>query len=122
MTAIIRLGYSLVIAAGLLASGPVLAPRPAASLLGVAQAAEDIRTSDDPCFWTQMPWPDMSPAEQKLWSALGWTQDLWEGDPADYPASETADWSALTSAQKAAATKLGFNEQSWNDRLDATCE
>jgi len=46
---------------------------------------------------------------------LGWTEDMWAHDSETVPASETTKWAALTPDERAAATRLCFFEESWDD-------
>lgn len=49
-------------------------------------------------FWDAIPWEDLSPEEQQLWSAL----------------SDGASWDKMSEEARAAATALGFNRKAWN--------
>lgn len=46
---------------------------------------------------------------------LGWTEETWDDDSTTVPASEVKDWSELTPEEKAAATRLCYFEEIWNE-------
>lgn len=64
-------------------------------------------------FWNNLDWDELSPAEQKLWSVLGWDAESWAGS-ADEPASDDRNWSELSDTERFAAGKLGYDEEIWD--------
>jgi len=58
-------------------------------------------------------WDELSAEVQKLFKLLGYTKSLWDNDKT--PAICDKYFADLTPEQKAAATKLGYTETSWNE-------
>ncbi len=46
---------------------------------------------------------------------LGWTEDMWSDDSTEYPASEGTMWVDLTPDERAAATRLCYFREIWDD-------
>ncbi len=46
---------------------------------------------------------------------LGWTEEMWGEDSTEYPASESKAWIDLTPEEKAAATRLCYFREIWDD-------
>lgn len=46
---------------------------------------------------------------------LGWTEEMWADNAVNYPASETTLWVDLTPDEKAAATRLCYFRETWDD-------
>ena len=55
----------------------------------------------------------MDEVTQKYWECLGWTQQSWKSS-APAPASSDCSWKDLPAEQQAAATRLGYTEDTWN--------
>ncbi len=72
-----------------------------------------VRT-DDLNFWEEAGWEDLTPAEQALWKEMGWDEASWEGE-AKKPPSEDLYWNQLSEEERAAATKLGYTKESWDE-------
>ncbi len=82
--------------------------------LAPAQATEGVRALSNTCSWEDLSWDELTPAEQRIWSKLGWTARLWDSpDQAAMPASADKDWSELNNNERTAAFQLGFNQRSW---------
>mmetsp|Transcript_26761 Transcript_26761/g.55861 ORF Transcript_26761/g.55861 Transcript_26761/m.55861 type:complete len:422 (+) Transcript_26761:239-1504(+) len=47
---------------------------------------------------------------------LGWNEDMWSDEAEATPPSESKPWSDLTPEEKAAATRLCYFEEIWNER------
>lgn len=47
---------------------------------------------------------------------LGWNEEMWGKDGTEVPESELTDWALLTPEEKAAATRLCFFEELWDDK------
>jgi hypothetical protein len=63
-------------------------------------------------------WSDMPRDVQRHWEDLGWSESPWSGNSPP-PSSVDVDWDALSSRQLAAAKKLGYNFDRWeNDPED----
>ena len=45
-----------------------------------AYAVNGIRAIDDLCVWEGLGWDDLEPSEQKAWTKLGWTGEMWESE------------------------------------------
>jgi len=72
-----------------------------------------VRT-DDLSLWDEAGWTELTAAEQELWKVLGWDEASWEGE-AKQPASEDKYWNGLSDAERAAATKLGYTKETWDE-------
>ena len=72
-----------------------------------------VRT-DDLSLWDEAGWSELTPAEQALWKILGWDEASWEGEAAQ-PASEDKYWFGLSEEERAAAEKLGYTKESWDE-------
>mmetsp|Transcript_9894 Transcript_9894/g.22230 ORF Transcript_9894/g.22230 Transcript_9894/m.22230 type:complete len:398 (+) Transcript_9894:134-1327(+) len=48
-------------------------------------------------------------------TTLGWTEDMWVDNASEAPASEAKMWVDLTSEEKAAATRLCYFREIWDD-------
>jgi hypothetical protein len=115
---LIRLSVTCAALAGfIVAAGVTLAPVPFISTS--ASAAEGIRVPTDECFWDNFGWDEMQPAEQKAWSALGWTGEMWDSDDETaVPASDSKEWAELNDGERASATDLGIPEDVWDGDID----
>lgn len=47
---------------------------------------------------------------------LGWTEAMWSDDGGEIPVSEGKSWEELTAEEKAAATRLCYFEEIWNNQ------
>jgi len=65
-------------------------------------------------LWDEAGWSELTPAEQELWQILGWDEASWEGEAAQ-PASEDKYWFGLSEEERAAAGKLGYTKESWDE-------
>ena len=76
----------------------------------------------DPCYWDTVAWGELTPAEQALWARLGWTAKIWDSSDANfYPNSVTKLFVQLSSDERDAAEKLGFNQETWDNVDDQDC-
>ncbi|CAE7767905.1 PAO3 [Symbiodinium sp. CCMP2456] len=75
-----------------------------------------------PTLWAPLPevvpslfqdWQGMPKKARRCWSRLGWRPLSWMRQ-ARKPASSLKKWLLLSFAEKAAATHLGFSEETWN--------
>jgi hypothetical protein len=57
-------------------------------------------------------WAQLTSADQKSWSALGWTPARWASGKS--PTSESKRWEELSRMEKSAASRLGFNAKNWD--------
>jgi hypothetical protein len=64
-------------------------------------------------FWNNLDCDELSPAEQKLWSVLGWDAESWSGS-SDEPASDDKNWSKLSDTERFAAGQRGYDEEIWD--------
>jgi len=63
-------------------------------------------------------WTSMSAEERKDWETLGYTAESWKAKTA--PIIVNLPYFALTDRPRAAATRLGFTQESWAANRDAT--
>eukprot|EP00931_Biecheleriopsis_adriatica_P120250 TRINITY_DN95368_c0_g1_i1.p1 TRINITY_DN95368_c0_g1~~TRINITY_DN95368_c0_g1_i1.p1 ORF type:complete len:428 (+),score=59.59 TRINITY_DN95368_c0_g1_i1:101-1285(+) len=59
-----------------------------------------------------MQWSELTLQEKRLWRVLGWSKKLWDGTPYDNPVWKRK-WSALSTAEQAAAGALGWDAGKW---------
>lgn len=86
-----------------------------------AEAAQGIRAVATICVWDELDWSQMSDAERRQWTALGWSQARWDTDnDAAYPASWSKDWDELNVNERAAAWALGYTPRTWD--ADDICQ
>lgn len=57
-------------------------------------------------------WRDMDKETQTMWTALGWTESLWDDD--GKANTEEMDWADLFPSQRKAAEHLGYSRRQWN--------
>ncbi len=65
-------------------------------------------------FWVNIPWEELTSAEQSAWATLGWGADNWDGE-GDLPQSEMTVWAGLTPEQQATVARFGYDEAAWNE-------
>ncbi|HNR90322.1 MAG TPA: hypothetical protein PKM65_18440 [Spirochaetota bacterium] len=70
----------------------------------------------NPGMWEELSWEDLNDTEKELWSALGWSEELWDGNTA--PESTDKEWDDLSDSERNAAMGLGFTEEIWNNFED----
>ena len=58
-------------------------------------------------------WGDMPASTRALWQTLGWNQYNWANGP--NPPSDNLDWEELSFAEQAAASALGYSEDTWDE-------
>jgi len=61
-------------------------------------------------------WRDMDQDTQLLWTALGWTENLWENE--GKANTEESDWEDLFPSQRKAAERLGYSRRQWDTEGD----
>jgi hypothetical protein len=83
----------------------------------LASAANGIRVPNNMCFWENIDWDQMHPAEHQAWIELGWNETMWDSDSHQEPATSTEEWSDLTGGERAAAYSLGYTQSTWNDLI-----
>jgi hypothetical protein len=103
----------IALAAGVLfVAGPVLLPT--TNLSASAFAANGIRSVSNLCFWEDLSWDELQPAEQKAWRKLGWTAKMWETEADNaFPPSENKDWDELSPVEQRALIDLGYTAKTW---------
>jgi TonB family protein len=77
------------------------------------QAAAGIRTPSNVCFWDNLSWSDLRPAEQRAWASLGWNAGVW--DKGADPAIANRAWDELSEGQRSVLSSLGYNQAKWDD-------
>lgn len=85
----------------------------AGNTASAATAGDKIRVLSNVCAWEDLDWEDMNPAEQRAWAALGWNQQMWDGEGSKEPGSSFKDWDELSYDEAKAAYALGFNYGEW---------
>jgi hypothetical protein len=78
--------------------------------LTLAQKEAAISLGYDEASWDDT-WRHLPDKDQKAWTVLGWTQEMWDAGETE---PEPLDWDELSDAQKEAAISLGYNEETWN--------
>ena len=69
--------------------------------------------SNDPILRSRS-WAEMSSLQQSQWKILGWNYMNWTtGIPS--PKSEDLDWEDLSEIERAAATRLGYDKDKWDN-------
>jgi hypothetical protein len=102
------------------ASGPVFPPT--FGLSTPAYAVNGIRAIEDLCFWEGLGWDEMQPSEQKAWTKLGWTGEMWESETATaIPPSEYKEWGELDEVEQRALLDLGYTPESWESFDSGAC-
>ncbi len=61
--------------------------------------------------WDDKTWEGMTPEQRGHWAVLGWTEESWK--LGTEPASYSKEFGALTAAEKAAVTALGYAPDQW---------
>merc|ERR1712232_1529814 len=71
------------------------------------------------CGHMGMFWEELSGIEQNNWEILGWTQEGWDDESAQFrPHTSDVVWDELTKAEKRAAIALGYDAQIWDMDVD----
>ena len=110
-----------VVVVGLLVT-PLIGPAAMAAPAQNAKALQGVAPKS-PCWWDQVAWGVMSPAQQQAWGVLGWDAVRWDSsDPAKAPDSDDEDWADLTPEEQAAAAALGYTEKSWDSFDYSVCD
>jgi hypothetical protein len=103
---------SVLVAAFVVVGSPILPPAPILST--PAFAANGIRSVTNLCFWEDLSWDELRPAEQKAWRKLGWTAEMWESEAENaIPPSEYKDWDELNQVEQRALLDLGYTAKTW---------
>lgn len=58
-------------------------------------------------------WDEFTPSVETSYMALGWTDDMWNGD--EEPEEEGKYWGDLTAVQQQAATSICYTQQIWDE-------
>jgi hypothetical protein len=116
-----RLAIAGTLLGGVFIAGVPLAP-PISKLSTAAHAANGIRSVSNLCFWEDLSWDELRPAEQKAWANLGWTAAMWESEAETaIPPSEFKDWDELNSVEQRALRDLGYTAETWESFDADTC-
>ena len=104
----------------IVAGGPVFPPT--FGLSTPAYAVNGIRAINDLCVWEGLEWDDMEPSEQKAWTKLGWTGEMWESEAETaIPPSEYKDWGELSEVEQRALLDLGYTPETWESFDSGAC-
>lgn len=71
----------------------------------------------DPSIWETLGWADLSSQEKEMWTALGWSQQVWDTQE-NVPATAAMEWKNLNDSQQSAAEALGFTKELWDGYED----
>jgi hypothetical protein len=92
----------VLLAPAAVADGPLLGT-------GILSSLAEARTPTSVCFWENVKWSELSPAEQSKWETLGRSAANWE------QSSDESGWDDLTDAQRSTAISLGYRSDTWGD-------
>ncbi len=83
---------------------------------GAKLSDDTVRTPTEKvnAFWDNQDWEEMTKAEQALWSSVGYTEAVWNGD-AKNPPEEDMYWKQLAPEKRDALKKMGYTKSFWND-------
>ena len=66
-------------------------------------------------YWNSFSWGELGADAQNLWGMLGWNSGNWDGPESNYPASYQTEWQRLTAGERDTATKLGYDQATWDE-------
>jgi len=78
-----------------------------------AQAGAGVRSPSNVCFWYNLSWNELRPAEQRAWASLGWNARLWERGVD--PAVGKRAWNELSGGQRSVLASLGYSQAKWDN-------
>lgn len=65
-------------------------------------------------YWNNFSWDEFSPKVKILLGKLGWSNNNWHGDVANFSTTKKMTWAKLSSIELAAAKQLGYNKITWD--------